>query len=912
MPLYWIYEEEQEAFVPGMSSSLRSRLVVLVLVATLPLLAITVYVAHQLRQAELRNARERLATLAALADGQLRAAAESAEQLLGSLAKIPGVAEGEDRACAGAFRSMAGEDRRYASFVVADEHGNVRCHSAGKFAAVNVSDRLYFRRARDTGRFFAGEPVIGRMVGKPLFVMSLPLHDADGRFRGVLFGGLDLQWFGDRFVQDEALGGIALAVWSEDGTILYRNSDTQGRAAKATPERAVARAVVARTSERALGEDDGSSGQHLLYAIQGTEKWSGTRMSVAVGLPREGLLREANDLFARSLAAFGIVFAMALTAALFLAEFGVRRRAVAVASAARRIAAGDLGARTGLTTSPDELGQLAAAFDRMAATLEKANRILKVLSESNQALVRAREESGLLADVCRIVVEHGGYRDCASRVADGSEDERDPGGAAILRRASVVVARIDDWPDDEWRRSARERGFAAFAALPIEAEGEVFGAIAIAAAEFGRFDRGELDLLEELAADLGYGIQALRTRRELDRHAGKLEGLVAQRTAALEAANRFLDSLIENIPDMIFVKEAGELRFVRFNRAGEDLLGYSREELVGRNDHDFFPKDEADFFTRRDREVLAGGAMVEIEEEPIHTRHRGVRYLHTKKIPVPEPSGGAGYLLGISQDITDRKEREREILALNARLSERAAELESVNRELEAFSYSVSHDLRAPLRHVQGYVEMLSAATQGQLPDKAERYLRIISEAAVEMGELIDDLLQFSRTSRVEMRRASVDMRSLVRECLTDLEVQIRDRHVDWRIGDLPEVPGDPGLLKQVWANLLGNAAKYTRPRDPAVIEVGVRRADHGPDVFFVRDNGVGFDMRHAKNLFGVFHRLHRADEFEGTGIGLATVQRIVARHGGRIWAEAAPGRGAAFFFTLAGTAIEARAEALA
>jgi PAS domain S-box-containing protein len=395
---------------------------------------------------------------------------------------------------------------------------------------------------------------------------------------------------------------------------------------------------------------------------------------------------------------------------------------------------------------------------------------------------------------------------------------------------------------------------------------------------------------------------AIERNKELTRTQEELQSLNTRLDAAnteLHAANRFLDSVIENIPNMIFVKDAADLRFVRFNRAGEELLGYSRDDLLGKNDYDFFPKEEADFFTSRDREVLARGVVGDIPEESMHTRNKGERILHTRKVPVFDELDRPRYLLGISEDVTEQKEKEREILRLNAELEQRAVQLGVANQELESFSYSVSHDLRAPLRHIDGYVAMLLAETAKGLSSEAQRYLKVITDASRQMGQLIDDLLEFSRMGRAEMRKTRVDLNDLVRETMTHLETETRDRHIAWTIPPLPAVKGDPAMLKQVFGNLLGNAVKYTRPRDVAQIEIGQTGEEDGQLIFFVRDNGAGFDMKYADKLFGVFQRLHRAEEFEGTGVGLANVQRIIARHGGRIWAEAAPDKGATFYFTL-------------
>jgi light-regulated signal transduction histidine kinase (bacteriophytochrome) len=237
--------------------------------------------------------------------------------------------------------------------------------------------------------------------------------------------------------------------------------------------------------------------------------------------------------------------------------------------------------------------------------------------------------------------------------------------------------------------------------------------------------------------------------------------------------------------------------------------------------------------------------------------------------------------------------RERQLV------QERTTELVTANKELDAFSYSVSHDLRAPLRAMDGFARMLEADYGERLDEEGRRLLGVVIGSASRMGQLIDDLLAFSRLGRQPLKTQPVKVDDLVHQIIEEQQADREGRRIDFSVGKLGMAEADLALLKQALANLLGNAIKFTRHRHPAVIEVGCRQEESNRRIYYVKDNGAGFDMHHARKLFGVFERLHRSDEYEGTGVGLAIVQRIIERHGGRIWAEAMPDQGATFYFTL-------------
>lgn len=255
-------------------------------------------------------------------------------------------------------------------------------------------------------------------------------------------------------------------------------------------------------------------------------------------------------------------------------------------------------------------------------------------------------------------------------------------------------------------------------------------------------------------------------------------------------------------------------------------------------------------------------------------------------------------IMETNNDISERKRREDEIRGLNRELARRSDELEVKNKELEAFAYSISHDLRAPLRHMSGYAELLQKKASAVLDAKSQRYMLMILESAKRMGDLIDDLLSFSRIGRTETQKTLVNLEQLVKEALSEVRPETDGRDIVWNIGALPNFYGDRSMLRLVFVNLLSNAVKFTRTRPRAEIEIGCAQANGNEVVVFVKDNGVGFDMKYVNKLFGVFQRLHPSQTFEGTGIGLATVQRIVQRHGGKVWAEGLVDQGATFYIS--------------
>jgi PAS domain S-box-containing protein len=369
---------------------------------------------------------------------------------------------------------------------------------------------------------------------------------------------------------------------------------------------------------------------------------------------------------------------------------------------------------------------------------------------------------------------------------------------------------------------------------------------------------------------------------------------------ALEESQRLYFSLVENLPQCVFRKDL-QGRFTFVNAHFCDLLGQSPADILGRTDADFFPPELAEKYRQDDCRVLETGTPLDTIEEN-QSSNQETRFMHVFKTPLRNARGEMIGLQCVFGDITERKRAEEEIRRLNAELEQRVldrtAELRAANQDLDAFSYSVSHDLRAPLRAIIGYASILREDHEAQLDSEGRRILAVVATEGARLGRLIDDLLAFARLGRQSLRRSRVDMEDLARTVFAELSEREPGRTLQLSLEPIPPARGDPSMLRQVWVNLLSNAIKYTSTREVAQIRIG-SRTEHGEITYVVQDNGVGFDMKYAGKLFGVFQRLHSEAEFSGTGVGLALVRRILLRHDGRVWADARLDAGATFFFTL-------------
>lgn len=567
------------------------------------------------------------------------------------------------------------------------------------------------------------------------------------------------------------------------------------------------------------------------------------------------------------------------------------------------------------------IGVFAAARDvterkRAETELRRANRALRTMTACNQVQVSATEESGLLREVCRVIVEEGGYRLAWVGFAEHDEPKtvrpvahagyeqgyleqtqitwadtergQGPTGRAIRGGRPMVCrdARTDP-TFAPWRDEAIKRGYASSLVLPLLAEGQVFGTLCIHAAEVDSFDAEEVGLLVELADGLALSIVSLRAR--LDRQRAE---------EALRLANAYNRSLIETSLDpLVTIGPDGKITDV--NAATETATGHERAELVGKDFSDYFTKPEQ--ARAGYQRAFQEGSVVDY---PLELRHRDgkvISVLYNATV-YRDAAGQVAGVFAAARDVTAREQAEAEIRRLNAeleqRVRDRTAQLLAANQELEAFAYSVSHDLRAPLRSVDGFSQILLEDYADKLDAEGVDSLNRVRAATQRMALLIDDLLRLSQITRTEMNRVPVDLSALASEIAAELRATDARPGTEWIIAPGLAATADAALIRVVLENLLGNAWKFTARKSAARIEFGAARLRDAA-AFFVRDNGAGFDNAYVGKLFGAFQRLHKSTEFAGTGIGLATVQRIIRRHGGRVWAEGEVDRGATFYFTL-------------
>lgn len=561
--------------------------------------------------------------------------------------------------------------------------------------------------------------------------------------------------------------------------------------------------------------------------------------------------------------------------------------------------------------------------------LASTNRALQMLSRSCIAINRVDEEAELLAEVCRVAVDVGGYRMAwVGYAQNDAERSIQPMAHAGDDDGYLAAIRLS-WRDDDvtgqgpagqavrtgqpqqtgdialidsrfyWNADALRRGYLSAICLPLRDGPRSFGVLCLYSGEAQDFGADEVKLLQELADNLAFGVIGLRVRLERRR------SQEAERQAVIKIREQA--SLLDRAQDAIMVRNLD--RTIRFwNKGAERLYGWTAGEVLGKTMEEFMYSDPQVLADGMARTLASNGDWSgEIEQR---ARDGSVVCIEARWTVVRDEQGRVNGVLGTNTDIRERKRAREEILRLNASLEERVqqrtAQLEFANKELEAFSYSVSHDLRSPLSAIDGFSDLLeramAKAETSPLTERSRHYLARIRAGVSQMGELIDAMLTLAQVSRSSLRWERVDLSALAQALLAGYREREPDRAARLHVEPGLASQGDPRLLKQVLDNLLGNAWKFSARQECTDITFGRETGKAGETVYFVRDQGAGFDMAYVEKLFGAFQRLHSLSEFAGTGIGLATVHRIITRHGGKVWAESQPGQGTTFYFTLGET----------
>ena len=867
---------------------LRAALTFLVLIAIAPVFGVVVRASLAEQRSRVERAEAGLRAVVGLGAAQQERFVDGARQLLAAIAYSPPVYGDDLQACAGYMRRLQQQySASYGTFGLLDAQGRLTCRAVPPPTPVTSSDRMFFRAAVQTGRFSVGDFTISRASGRPVLTFGLPVYRDEARqdLRGVAYVALDVAQ------ADEQLRKLALApettLFVADGNAVV----IAAAGARAVPVGTVLREAFLRRTVAAgrarLDREADADGTEWIYAVQPVGRPEEGRLYVAALMSGADVVAPATQRLYQQLGALVLITLLGGAAAWL---FGDRIVVRPVARMLRRV---DALRREELrldSAKPArgllELRELDERFQEMARTIAERS------VQRDGAMAEMAGQKNLLESVFEsmaegvLVVGRGGRFIHMNAAA-----HRIMPGAAQLNRGKDPV-----------RAPAREWGMFQMDGITPLAPEERPALRALAGENLDNFRyviRGALSGGPEKIIQ-GHARALISPRGEQD---GAML-VFADITAAYRAEQALKDSeqryrtLFESNPHPMWVYDVETLKFLTVNDAAVAHYGYSREEFLAMTIMDIRPADDIASVTEAIQQEEAVHA-------PVAWRHRlrDGRLIYVEISSHTLDYGGRPGRMVLAHDITERRLAQQALEQINEtlerRVDERTRELALSNRELESFAYSVSHDLRAPLQVIDGFGRALLARHAQALDGQARHYLERIRDNTRQMSDLIDDLLSLARVTRTELHAEPMNLAPKAAQTIERLRQRWPDRQVAVEIDEDMHCSGDPRLLAVVLENLIENAWKFTGRTPDARIRIGRKAGEGGEAVIYVADNGAGFDMAYSAKLFNAFQRLHASTEFEGTGIGLATVHRIVTRHGGRVWAESRPGEGAVFQFTL-------------
>lgn len=876
---------------------LRSILILLVLIAVIPVFAIVMQASLSEQRGQLARNEESLRSLADLGVAYQEQLVEGARQILVTVAQSPPVFDPDPQACAGYFRQLQDKYPRYTNLGLLDERGELICRGVPGNQPVSAGDRLFFRQAVSTGAFSAGEFVIGRASGRPSLSFGLPVYRPDQSLRGVLFVGLDLRHTDAQLRKVAIPQGATLLVTDANAVVLASAGAAPLPIGTRVADRFLRERILSGRARHDIAP--GEDGQDWLYAVRPVDQAGAGRMVVSALASQASVLAPAAQRLYRQLGALALVTVLAALAAWL---FGDRVLVRPLSRLLARVEALRLGApgQAAPQAAPEgshlrELARLDQGFVEMAGSLaERA-------AQRDAALAEVVGQRNLLESVFQntadgvLVFDATGHlkhmNGAALRIAPGLDElnrEREPLGVGAAQWGLFQMDGKTLLPPAEW---PSERALA----------GQVFEGVLHLA-------RGRL---------VGGGEKILRTSGQpLHEPDGASCGALvvfSDVTGAWRAEQALRDSerryrkLFEANPHPGWVYDTRTLRFLAVNDAAVVHYGYSQGQFLSMTIEHIRPQEDLPllYSAMRQQESVAG--LGDGLKSPLVWRHQRSdgELIFVEVSSYALEFDGRPARMVLTHDITARLQAQQALQLLNGslerRVAERTRELAMSNKELESFSYSVSHDLRAPLQVIDGFGRALMSRHADGLDPQALHYLRRIRENTRHMSQLIDDLLSLARVTRAEIHAEPCNLAPRARQVVEGLRARFPERQVQVELDEDMGATCDPRLLGVVLENLIENAWKFTERTSNAWVRIGRRAGEDGEPVFYVADNGAGFDPTYADKLFTAFQRLHSATEFQGTGIGLATVHRIVTRHGGRVWAEGAPDQGALFQFTLKG-----------